>query len=74
MNKTTLIRNVETVIKFAQLYDVPVVLSIVNMETGRNDDTIPRTYDRTSINAWEDKEYNEAIKATGRNKIIILGL
>lgn len=32
------------------------------------------SYDRTSINAWEDEDYVKAIKGTGRKKIIILAL
>jgi nicotinamidase-related amidase len=32
------------------------------------------TYDRTSINSWEDVKFREAIKATGRNKLIMTAL
>ncbi|EUJ33725.1 isochorismatase [Listeria floridensis FSL S10-1187] len=84
MNRSELVQNTEKVIRLAKLYDLPVVLSTVNVGTGGNDDTIPGikrllgkdfpSYDRTSINAWEDKEYQEAIKATGRKKIIMLAL
>lgn len=78
MNRSELIRNTEIVIELAKLYNIPIVLSTVNVEKGWNTDTIPvlkkavgedvPSYDRSSINAWEDKEYNEAIKATGRKK------
>lgn len=84
MNHSELIRNTEIVIELARLYDIPIILSTVNVATSRNQDTIPvlkkaigentPSYDRTSINAWEDKEFNEAIKATGRKKILILAL
>lgn len=84
MNRSELIRNTEIVIELAKLYNIPIVLSTVNVEKGWNTDTIPvlkkavgedvPSYDRSSINAWEDKEYNEAIKATGRKKILILAL
>jgi nicotinamidase-related amidase len=84
MNHSELIRNTEIVIELAKLYNIPIVLSTVNVATSRNQDTIPvlkraigenvPSYDRTSINAWEDKEFNEAIKATGRKKILILAL
>ncbi|EPI01535.1 isochorismatase family protein [Enterococcus faecalis 13-SD-W-01] len=84
MNRSELIRNAEIVIEMAKLYNIPIVLSTVNVATSRNQDTIPvlrkaigeetPSYDRTSINAWEDKEFNEAIKATGRKKILILAL
>ncbi|WP_218004559.1 isochorismatase family protein [Microtetraspora niveoalba] len=32
------------------------------------------TYDRTSINAWEDREFVEAVKATGRRKLVMAAL
>jgi nicotinamidase-related amidase len=32
------------------------------------------TYDRTSINAWEDFEFKQAVKATGRDKLIMTAL
>jgi nicotinamidase-related amidase len=32
------------------------------------------TYDRTSINSWEDVEFQEAVKATGRKKLIMTAL
>jgi Amidases related to nicotinamidase len=84
MNRSELVHNTEIVIKMAKLYNIPIILSTVNVENGRNQDTIPRlrnaiglevpNYDRTSINAWEDKEYVEALKATGRKKILMLAL
>ncbi|MGM0238952.1 isochorismatase family protein [Enterococcus sp. AZ103] len=84
MNNSQLVKNAEVVIELANTYNIPIVLSTVNVKTGRNQDTVPvlkkmigedvPSYDRTSINAWEDKEFNEAIKATGRKKIIILAL
>lgn len=84
MNRSELIRNVKTVIKLADLYKLPIVLSTVNAHNSLNAETIPSiknaidpsvpSYDRSSINAWEDKEFVEAVKATGRNKLIILAL
>lgn len=84
MNHSQLARNAVIVVKIAKTYNIPIVLTTVNVATGRNQDTIPRlrraigaevpSYDRTSINAWEDEDYQRAIKATGRKKIIILAL
>jgi nicotinamidase-related amidase len=84
MNRSELIRNVKTVIKLADLYKLPIVLSTVNAHNSLNAETIPSiknaidssvpSYDRSSINAWEDKEFVEAVKATGRKKLIILAL
>ena len=32
------------------------------------------TYDRTAINAWEDSEFKQAVKALGRRKLIMTAL
>ena len=54
------------------LYRLPVVLSTVNVSTGRNQPTIGplqdvlpgiTALDRTTINAWEDAEFKQAIRA-----------
>lgn len=83
MNHSQLINNVVSVCKLAKLYNLPIVLSTVNAANNPEAGTINRikevvgdieTYDRTTINAWEDKEYLEAIKKTGRKKIIMLAL
>ena len=82
-NKQDLIRNVTNLTELMKTFDVPIVLSTVNVVTGRNKETIPQlkellsdvvSYDRTSINSWEDKEVNEAVKKIGRKNIIICGL
>ena len=83
MNKQDLIRNVTNLTELMKTFDVPIVLSTVNVATGRNKETIPQlkellsdvvSYDRTSINSWEDKEVNEAVQKIGRKNIIICGL
>ena len=83
MNKQDLIRNVTNLTELMKTFDVPIVLSTVNVVTGRNKKTIHQlkellsdvvSYDRTSINSWEDKEGNEAVKKIGRKNIIICGL
>ncbi|MDR1018074.1 MAG: hydrolase [Lachnospiraceae bacterium] len=83
MNTSDLIHNICTVAKAGKAYSIPMVLSTVNVRTTRNQETVPPlkdilsdlpSYDRTSINAWEDKEFLEAVKATGRKKLIICAL
>src|ERR1700728_3254781 len=75
MDRKQLIANITATAQIAKAYNLPVILSTVNVKTGVNKDTIPQirevvgnipSYDRTSINAWEDKEFQEAVKATGR--------
>ncbi len=83
MNRTELVRNISIVAQLAVSYNMPLVLSTVNVKTGINSETIPQlrqvlkdapSYDRTTINAWEDEDFNEAVKATGRKKLIITAL
>ena len=83
MDKRMLIMNMGVLAELAKAYNVPVILSTVNVRTGANKDTIPQireklggitSYDRTSINAWEDKEFREAVKATGRKKLLMAAL
>jgi len=83
MSRKLLIENIVTVCRLASDFRLPIVLSTVNVATGANKDTIHPildvlgnvpSYDRTSINAWEDKAFNEAVKATGRKKLIMTAL
>jgi nicotinamidase-related amidase len=83
MEKRLLIANVVNLAKTAKLYDLPVVLTTVNVATGLNTPTItPITdvlagvtpIDRTAINAWEDEDFVAAVKATGRRKLIMVAL
>lgn len=83
MPRKQLVANIVTVAEMAQSYDIPIILSTVNVATGINKETIPSlagvlqgvpSFDRTSINAWEDREFNEAVKKTGRKKLIMTAL
>ncbi|MFI8106417.1 hydrolase [Streptomyces sp. NPDC086023] len=68
--------------KAARVFDVPVVLSTVAAESFSGPimpqlaDVYPeaKIVDRTSMNAWEDEAFVEAVKATGRPKLVIAGL
>lgn len=83
MDRQLLINNIVGVAKASKVYQLPTVLSTVNVQTGFNKETIPQlksvlkhlpSYDRTTINSWEDKEFVEAVKATGRKKLIMTAL
>lgn len=83
MDRQQLINNIAGLAKMAKLYKLPIVLSTVNVETGFNTETIPQlkreldgvpSYDRTTINSWEDKEFVAAVKATERKKLIMTAL
>ncbi|MBS1598327.1 MAG: hydrolase [Bacteroidetes bacterium] len=83
MNRHQLITNITTVAKMAKNYKLPVILSTVNVKTGYNKPILPEIkealpgnepFDRTTINAWEDKDFREAVIATGRKKLIMNAL
>jgi nicotinamidase-related amidase len=83
MDRRGLVLNIVDVAKAAKLYGLPIVLSTVNVKTGKNAPTIHQltdvigeieALDRTTINAWEDVEFVSAVKATGRRKLIMTAL
>jgi nicotinamidase-related amidase len=81
--KRELVANITALARIGKLYEIPVVLSTVNVKTGRNQPTIHQIsevltgvepFDRTSINAWEDEDFVRAVKAAGRKKLIMAAL
>lgn len=80
MDASLLMTNVIALAKTAKLFNIPMILSTVGVESGLNPDTVPAlkqemsnavSIDRTSINAWEDADFVAAVKATGRKKLIM---
>lgn len=83
MDRRELVTNIVAVAKTAKLYELPIVLSTVNVKTLGNKPTIHQltdvlegieAIDRTTINAWEDQEFLAAVKATSRKKLIMTTL
>jgi nicotinamidase-related amidase len=83
MDRQLLVANIVRVAKIGKAYGLPIVLSTVNVKNGRNKPTIPELQDvlsgvepldRTTINAWEDREFVAAVRATGRRKLIMTAL
>ena len=83
MDRRTLVTNIVAVAKTAKLYGLPIVITTVNVKTGMNEPLIHQLrevfpsvdpVDRTSINAWEDADFVKAVKATGRQKLIMTAL
>ena len=75
--------HVRLLAKTAKAFDVPIVLSTVGVAAGFNGPTLPsllaeldgvEPIDRSSMNAFEDQAFREAVKATGRKRLIIGGL
>jgi nicotinamidase-related amidase len=71
--------NVRLLIKAAKAFDIPVILSSVGVEMGVNRptrqsilDELPgiKVIDRSSMNAWDDQPFLEAVKKTGRKRLI----
>src|SRR5258706_13623332 len=66
----------------AKAFGMPIVLSSVGVKFGFNGPTLPsivaevdmEPIDRTSMNAFEDEAFREAVEATGRKRLIIAGL
>jgi nicotinamidase-related amidase len=81
--KRELVANITALARIGRLYGLPTVLSTVNVRTGRNQPTIHQItdvldglqpFDRTSINAWEDEDFVNAVRNTGRKKLIMAAL
>ncbi len=82
MDLQLLVDNVVRVAKLGKAFNLPIILSRVNVKGGQKPTVPPlkevlsneKELDRTTINAWEDKEFLEAVEATGRKKLIMCAL
>ena len=75
--------HVRLLAKTAKALDMPIVLSTVGVKFGINRPTQPsilaqlpglEPIDRSSMNAFEDSAFTDAVKKTGRKRLIIGGL
>jgi nicotinamidase-related amidase len=78
---TMVINNVTGLAMTAKAYGIPTVLTTVREESGGYifkgiQDIFPeqKPINRTYINAWEDKRVVEAVRKTGRKKIVFAAL
>jgi nicotinamidase-related amidase len=78
-----LVENAIRVARTAVTFEVPVVLSTVNVSSGLSKPTITELtsvlaniepIDRTTVNSWEDVDFRNAIEATGRKKLVMIAL
>jgi nicotinamidase-related amidase len=78
---TMIVNNVIGLAKTAKIFGVPTILTTVVGERGGSlikglQDVFPeqKPIDRTYINTWEDARVVEAIKKTGRKKVVMAAL
>ncbi len=83
MDSDLLIRNIVSVARTARTFGLPIVLSTVGVAASGREPTIPELkevladsseIDRSSINAWDDTEFRQAVESTGRKKLIMTAL
>ena len=83
MDHDLLLKNAVSTVRTIKTFGVPVVHSTINVATGRGQPTLPelaelltddKPLDRTTTNSWEDIEFLQAVRTTGRRKLIICAL
>lgn len=82
MDRQLLLNNVEALVKSAKVFNVPTILTTVEAEAFSGEilcqikDVFPdiKPIDRTTMNSWEDPNFYEAVKSTGRKKLIMAAL
>jgi nicotinamidase-related amidase len=83
MDRDLLLKNAVSTVRTVKTFGVPVVHSTINVASGRGTPTLPelaglleddKPLDRTTTNSWEDIEFLQAVRATGRRKLIICAL
>jgi nicotinamidase-related amidase len=82
IDRQLLTDNIVSVARLAKTFNLPVVLSTINVADGQPP-TIPELktvlgenleIDRTEINSWENDEFRNAVEATARKKLIMTAL
>jgi len=78
---TMVINNVTALARTAKVYGIPTILTTVNEERGgaifkQVQAVFPdqKPIDRTFINSWEDRRVVDAVRKTGRKKVVMAAL
>lgn len=75
--------NARALAKASKSMKVPVILSTIGVKLRGDHPTMPSVraelagepeYDRTTMNAWEDDAFREAIEKSGRKRLIFAGI
>src|ERR1700724_3275312 len=73
MDRDLLVKNIVSTVKVARLFGVPIVHTTVNVRSGRGKPTLSELaallqdvapVDRTTLHAWEDVDFLQAVRAT----------
>jgi nicotinamidase-related amidase len=81
-DRLTTFNNIQVLAKAAKLFKIPIILSTVAKDTFSGEFMPEVTalfpdhdiIDRTSMNAWLDERFRQAVAATGRKKFMIAGM
>lgn len=81
-DRMSIMHNVEILAKAAKLFQLPVILSTVAKDSfsgpmaSEITSVLPdqKIIDRTSINAWLNKDFRKAVESARRKKVVLAGL
>jgi len=84
INQNVMMNNIQAMVKTANLFHVPVIETTIGVKMAGSTPTVPsvkslihknvENIDRVALNAWQNKALVEAVRKTGRKKILITGL
>src|SRR6201987_5500211 len=82
IDRQVLKNNVVALAKAAKVFNIPTTITTVETQSFSGYtypellDVFPdqKLLERTSMNSWDDKKVRDALKANGRNKVVVSGL
>jgi len=84
IDQDIMMNNIQAMVKTANLFNVPVIETTIGVKMAGSTPTVQsvkslihkgiENIDRVSLNAWQNKALVEAVRKTGRKKILITGL
>jgi nicotinamidase-related amidase len=82
IDRQVLKNNAVALAKAAKVFQIPTIITSVESESFSGYtypellDVFPdkKLLERTSMNSWDDKKVRDALKANGRNKVVVSGL
>ena len=84
IDQNVMVNNIQGMIKTANLFNVPVIETTIGVKMAGSAttvdsiksliDTTVTNIDRVALNAWQNKAVVDAVKQSGRKKILITGL